>query len=94
MTTQHHDVIDESFKGLVAPSETHRIGREDIETDRPGDLLVQAVKDHALQGGFARSAAVEEDGVVVSQRIKGRVDVHEVKAALEHDAEAKKDIVD
>lgn len=94
MTTQHHDVIDETFKGLMAPSETHRIGRDDIDTDRPGDLLVQAVKEHALNGGFAKSAVIEEDGVVVSQRIKGSVDVEDVKASIEHDAEAKKDIVD
>jgi len=46
-------VIDETFAGLqhATPIE---MGRPDIEEDRPGTLLVEAVGQFAADGGFQR----------------------------------------
>jgi len=49
-------VIDETFAGLAEPAEIHRAGRPDIETGRPGDVLVSEVKKFASEGGFKKFA--------------------------------------
>jgi len=49
-------IIDETFAGLVAPSETHSVGRPDIDKDRPGDILVAEVRKFGAEGGFRRIA--------------------------------------
>lgn len=56
------EVIDETFAGLVSPAEVHSIGRPDLTTDRPGDVLVDEVRRFEAEGGFkeiARARAEE-----------------------------------
>lgn len=45
-------VIDETFAGLSSPSEVHAMGRPDLKTGRPGDVLVRAVSEFDAAGGF------------------------------------------
>ena len=79
-TVIEDSVIDETFKGVVSPSEIHRLGREDIVENRPGDVLIDAVKAFSAKGGFTRAdGAPIEDGVKVSQDLSGRVDLNEAK---------------
>lgn len=89
-TAIEDSIIDETFKGVVSPSEIHRLGREDIVENRPGDVLVDAVKAFSSKGGFTRAEGVQiEDGVKVSQEAGGRVDLEEAKdiaAGVELDA--------
>jgi hypothetical protein len=76
ITTMEDSVIDETFKNVANPVEIHRLGREDIVENRPGDVLVDAVKAFSAKGGFARAEGVQiEDGVKVSQDAEGRVDL-------------------
>lgn len=84
-------IIDDSFKNVANPVEIHRLGREDIVNNRPGDVLVGAVVDFAANGGFARPGNVPaEDGVKVSNAVKGRIDLDQAKdLATGQDIEAK-----
>lgn len=76
ITTMEDSVIDETFKNVANPVEIHRLGREDIVENRPGDVLVDAVKAFSAKGGFARVEGVQiEDGVKVSQDAEGRIDL-------------------
>jgi hypothetical protein len=83
-------VIDESFKNVASPVEIHRLGREDIVENRPGDVLVNAVKEFSAKGGFVRAEEAEIlDGVKVSQDAAGRVDLEiakDIAAGVNHDA--------
>lgn len=79
-TTIEDSVIDETFKNVVSPTEIHRLGREDIVENRPGDVLVDAVTRFAAKGGFAKTeGVVVEDGVKVSQGAAGRLDLEAAK---------------
>lgn len=85
-------VIDETFRNVVDPVVIHRMGREDIVENRPGDVLVEEVKAHAARGGFAReqSPAID-DGVKVSQAKEGRLDLEaarELAAGIDSEASA------
>jgi cysteine synthase len=74
--TIEDSVIDATFRGVSAPQEIHRMGREDITENRPGDVLVDAVKRFAAGGGFTRAAeAVRDDGVNVSISSGSRIDL-------------------
>lgn len=67
-------IIDETFRGLVNPSETHRLGREDIVANRPGDVLVDAVSKFSAKGGFSRKDGTKTaEAVNVSVANAGRV---------------------
>jgi len=55
------DVIDDSFAGLVAPAEIHRMGRPDVKEGRPGDVLVAEVARFEREGGFKRLAKEREE---------------------------------
>lgn len=50
------EIIDETFSGLVSPTEIHAVGRPDIEADRPGNVLVDEVRKFSSEGGFKRIA--------------------------------------
>jgi D-lyxose ketol-isomerase len=79
-TTIEDSVIDETFKNLVSPTEIHRLGREDITENRPGDVLVDNVTKFAARGGFSKAeGVVVEDGVKVSQDAAGRLDLEAAK---------------
>jgi D-lyxose ketol-isomerase len=79
-TAIEDSVIDETFKGVVSPAEIHRLGREEIVENRPGDVLVDAVKAFSAKGGFARTAGVQiDDGVKVSREAGGRLDLDTAK---------------
>lgn len=54
-------VIDETFAGLASPSEVHSMGRLDIETGRPGELLVAEVQKFEADGGFKQIAKARAD---------------------------------
>lgn len=74
--TIEDSVIDATFRGVSAPQEIHRMGREDITENRPGDVLVDAVKRFTAVGGFSRAAeAAREDGVNVSISRDKRLDL-------------------
>lgn len=90
-TAIEDSVIDETFRNVVSPIEVHRLGREDITENRPGDVLVQAVTSFAAKGGFNRAdGKTVADDVNVSIDANGRMgldDAHEV--ALGANAEIK-----
>jgi hypothetical protein len=90
-TADRVGIIDETFKGLSNPSEIHRLGRPDIVDGRPGDALIEAVRLHAAEGGFARrDTAPEPDGVVVAEANASRISLDEAKRmAAGADAELK-----
>jgi len=48
----NYGVIDDAFSGIAQPQRTIEMGRPDIETDRPGETLVEAVREFARDGGF------------------------------------------
>jgi len=56
------EVIDDTFAGLAAPVEMHRMGRPDIEEGRPGDVLVAEVARFESEGGFKKLAREREEG--------------------------------
>ncbi|MBY3151036.1 hypothetical protein HFO56_01160 [Rhizobium laguerreae] len=79
-TTIEDSIIDETFKNVVSPTEIHRLGREDIVENRPGDVLIDAVTKFASKGGFSKPVGVpSEDGVKVSQDAAGRLDLEAAK---------------
>jgi hypothetical protein len=79
-TTIEDSIIDESFKNVVSPTEVHRLGREDITENRPGDVLIDAVTKFAAKGGFSRTEGVQaDDGVKISQQVDGRIDLELAK---------------
>lgn len=55
-TAVNHDIIDESFAGLLNPKEVHELGREDISSGRPGESLLQIVQEFG-QSGFDKIVA-------------------------------------
>ncbi|MDW9478813.1 hypothetical protein GOB57_08870 [Sinorhizobium meliloti] len=88
-TTIEDSVIDETFKKVATPTEIHRLGREDIVQNRPGDVLVDAVRAFSAKGGFTRKEGVEiADGVKISQEVDGRMDLDlakDIAAGIELD---------
>jgi len=65
------EVIDDSFAGLVSPVETHRMGRPDIEKDRPGDVLVAEVARFEAEGGFKKLAREREKDRALDEAGRG-----------------------
>ena len=73
-------VIDDTFRNVANPLEIHRLGREDIVDNRPGDVLVDAVKRFSAKGGFAKNSTPEtDDGVKVSIEAAGRLGIEDAK---------------
>lgn len=87
------DIIDETFKGLSSPSATFDMGRKDITTDRPGAVLIDAVKNHTAAGGFSQhTPSVEEDDIITSQKNKNRMSISDLKDIHENKSENKPDM--
>ncbi len=91
-TAIEESLIDDSFRDLVSPVAIHRMGREDIVENRPGDVLVEAVSRFAAKGGFKRSEKTEvEADVKVSVGVVGRIGLDAAKelvAGLDEDKPA------
>nr|WP_250807935.1 hypothetical protein [Neorhizobium tomejilense] len=89
--TIEDSVIDETFRGVSAPQEIHRLGREDLTENRPGDVLVDAVKRFAAKGGFNReSGSLDNDGVNVTISNPVRIGLDQARElANRDDAEIK-----
>lgn len=51
---ENDHVIDETFAGLANPAKTIEIGKDDVEGERPGAVLIDAVKQFERDGGFKR----------------------------------------
>lgn len=60
-------VIDLDFAGLSAPQAVFAIGRDDIKEDRPGDILVNAVREAKSNGVFAALQA-ERDSKMLAEK--------------------------
>lgn len=61
--------MDTIYKGLVSPRTQVAAGRPDIaEGERPGDILVDLVKEAAITG-FARPEQEEVKGPLVAESI-------------------------
>lgn len=60
-------VIDLDFAGLSAPQAIFSIGRDDLKEDRPGDILVGAVREAKANGVFAALQA-ERDSRLQQER--------------------------
>ena len=60
------NVIDETFVGLATPSEVHSMGRPDILSGRPGEMLVEEVQRFEAEGGFKEIARIRNE-----ERLRG-----------------------
>lgn len=81
-TTVEDLVIDETFRNLVDPADVHRMGRPDLGTGRPGDVLVEEVRSFASKGGFAGPAKAVDDGVVVTRSSTSNVALDQIAAPV------------
>jgi len=54
-------MIDETFTGLSHPRQRFDMGRPDLLEERPGDTLVEAVRQFEREGGF--QALAEERNI-------------------------------
>jgi hypothetical protein len=66
-------VIDLDFAGLSAPQTTFKMGRDDITEDRPGDILVGAVRDAKANGVFAALQADRDSQVDQDSKVDAKV---------------------
>ena len=62
-------IIDDTFRGIPAPTQLFRLGRSEL-VDRPGDALIAIVSAFRADGGFQRlqNDRRVDDALVVSTR--------------------------
>jgi hypothetical protein len=90
-------VIDETFAGLANASETFEIGN-DVTGERPGAILIDAVKQFEKDGGFKRIQETRNADLVNAEiadaaaRAKHKIDLDISLPSRSNQPEADRDI--